>query len=285
MLTRHKLGILAVAGAACACHADLSIQPANQIPVADARVRRDGQSYNARMDGGAAQLMFDYNGSPVTVTLDGTQSYDTDGTIVAYQWLSATLAPEGGAQLPDGATMLRYAPAGAAPNWPGTAARTEVQLGEGIWSFSLWVTDDQGAISKPDTIKITVGMVVDPAVTMCAANVLSTEPAACAQCLCSQTGTQGDMCRGAVTVDKCDQKCWDLVNCVAAMCPNFQAMAAMMPPDYSCLTTNCMAYLSGSTGATPVAPCFNACTMPCMGVPFPGGGGGNGGSDSGGGGG
>jgi hypothetical protein len=175
--------------------------------------------------------------------------------------------------------MLRLVPAGAPPNWPGAAAQPQVELGEGIWSFSLWVTDNQGAVSQPDTIKITVGQVVDPAVTQCAANVLPTEPAACSMCLCSQTGTQGDMCRAAVTADKCDQSCWNLINCVAGNCPDFAKMAAMMPPDYSCLTTNCSAYLSGSTGATPATPCFTACTAECMGVSYMGGGGG--GNDSG----
>ncbi|HWW82941.1 MAG TPA: hypothetical protein VNZ26_05020, partial [Vicinamibacterales bacterium] len=174
MVTRHQVGILAVAGATLGCHADLAILPANQIPVADARVFRNGQSYNERMDGGAAELMFDYTGSPVMVTLDGSYSSDSDGSIVAYQWLSATPAPDGGTQLPDGSTMLRFVPAGAAPNWPGTAERPQVELGEGIWSFSLWVTDNRGAVSQPDTIKITVGKVVDPAFKQCADQVLST---------------------------------------------------------------------------------------------------------------
>jgi hypothetical protein len=264
MVSRHQVGILVVAGSALACHADLGILPPNLPPIADARILRDGQSYNARIDGGAAELRFDYSGSPVMVTLDGTKSYDPDGTIVAYQWLSATLAPDGGMQLPDGATMLRFVPPGAPPNWPGTAAQPQVELGQGTWSFSLWVTDNQGAVSQPDTITITVG--VDP-VKQCADNVVSTEPAACSQCLCSQS----DTCRAAVTADKCDQTCWNLVNCIAANCPDFQAMAAKM--DYSCVTANCAAYVGGSTGATPVAPCFNACTNQC--APGDGGGGGS----------
>jgi hypothetical protein len=259
-----------------ACHTDLAILPANQIPIADARVLRNGESYNARMDGGAAELKFAFSGSPVMVTLDGTHSYDPDGTIVAYRWLSGTLAGDGGAPQPsDGGTRLRFVPDGAPPNWPGTSAQPQVELGQGIWSFSLWVVDDQGAISQPDTLKITVGAVVDPLVQQCADKVLSTEPAACSQCLCSQS----DMCRAAVTADKCDQTCWNLVNCTAANCPNFPAMAAK--GDYSCLTANCSAYLGGSTGATPVAPCFNACPMECKGVSFSGGDGGAGGNDSG----
>jgi hypothetical protein len=278
MVTRYQVGVLTLTGAVLGCHTDLAILPANQIPVADARVLRNGESFNARIDGGAAELKFDFAGSPVMVTLDGTHSYDPDGTIVAYQWLSATLASsDGGAPQPsDGGTMLRFIPDGAPPNWPGTSSQPQVELGQGIWSFSLWVIDNQGAISQPDTIKITVGAVVDPAVKQCADKVLSTEPAACSQCLCSQS----DMCRAAVTADKCDQTCWNLVNCTAANCPNFPAMAAM--GDYSCLTANCAAYTGGSTGATPVAPCFNACQTECKGVPVSGGDGGGGGNDSGG---
>jgi hypothetical protein len=271
MAIRAHIAIFAAAAAASGCHADLSITPANQIPIADARVIRDGKSVNARTDGGAAALTFDFSGTPVRITLDGSHSYDPDGTIVAYHWLSATPAPEGGMPLPNDAGVLnRRIPPGAAPNWPGEVMQPQVDLGEGIWSFALWVVDDGGAISSPDTIKITIGAAVDPAVKQCADNVVSTEPPACRQCVCSQS----DKCRTAVISSACDQTCWNLVNCVAANCPNFQAMAAM--GDYSCLTTNCSAYTSGSTGATPVAPCFNACQSDCMlGGSTDGGGGGS----------
>jgi hypothetical protein len=272
MANRFHTASFAVAVGVFGCNSDLSITPANQIPVADARVIRNGVSVNGRMDGGAAALMFNLTGTSVTVTLDGSQSYDTDGTVVAYRWLSATPPPDGGiASLPDDAGVThRSVPPGAGPNWPGNVKQPPVQLGEGIWSFSLWVTDDRGAVSAPDTIKLTIGTVVDPAVQACADNVVSTEPMACRQCLCSQS----DKCRMAVTQTACDQTCWNLVNCIANNCPDFQAMAMAMPPDYSCLAANCSAYTSGSTGATPVAPCFNACTSECKGATSSDGGGG-----------
>jgi hypothetical protein len=240
------------------CHQDLSVNSANQPPVADARIIRNGQSVNGQGDGGAALLTFPFKGTPVSVTLDASQSHDPDGTITAYQWLSGTPPPEGGAELPNEAGVLhRSVPPGAPPNWPGTSVSPKVDLGEGIWSFTLWVTDNDGAISAPSTITITVGMVMNPAVQQCADAVVQTEPESCRQCLCMQSA----MCQAAVAATACDQTCWNLVNCVAAHCPDFMAMAAKM--DYSCLTANCAAYTAGSTGATPVAPCFNACMNEC----------------------
>ena len=249
---------LAFAAAVSHCGQDLSVNSSNQPPVADARILRNGQSVNGQGDGGAALLMFPFNGTPVTVRLDASQSHDPDGTITAYRWLSGTLAPEGGTDLPNEAGVLhRWVPAGAPSNWPGNSEQPQVELGEGIWSFTLWVTDNDGAISTPSTITITIGMVTNPAVQQCADAVLQTEPESCRQCICMQS----DMCRKAVVATACDQTCWNLVNCVAAHCPDFMAMAAKM--DYSCLTANCAAYTAGSTGATPVAPCFNACMNEC----------------------
>ncbi|HLK37873.1 MAG TPA: hypothetical protein VKU41_14025 [Polyangiaceae bacterium] len=264
---RLAAGILMVLSleAAFGCREDPTVKTANQSPIADARVVRDGQSVSAKMDGGAALLTFDFTGAPVPLTLDASHSYDPDGTITAYRWLSGTLAPDGGTVLPDGGVELRWLPPDAAPDWPGNTAQPQVELGQGIWYFTLWVTDNQGAVSNPDTIKITIGNVVDPVVQQCADAVVSTEPEACRQCLCKQS----DMCRAAVVATACDATCWNLVNCIAANCPNFAMMQAM--GDYSCVTANCSAYTGGASGATPVAPCFSACTSECAGGPTDGG--------------
>jgi hypothetical protein len=250
---------------------DLIIPDLKPLPTADARVIRNGQSINAQTEGGLAELTFPFSGTPVPITLDGSHSSSPDGTIVAYHWFSGTLAPEGGTELPnEGGVLHRAAPPGAPPNWPGDAEQPQVSLGEGIWSFVLWVVDSQGAISEPSTITVTVGMVTNPAVQQCADAVVQTESPSCRQCLCMQ----GAMCQTAVVATACDQTCWNLVNCIAAHCPNFAAMAKMNPPDYSCLTGNCSAYLAGSTAATPVAPCFNACMSECTGSASDGGSGG-----------
>jgi hypothetical protein len=269
-------GAVLVSGATGGCQEDPAIKPVNQIPIAEARLIRDGKSVNGETDGGAL-VEFPFDGTPVTITLDGSQSYDPDGTIVAYHWLSGTLVDGGTAPAGDAGVVHRWVPPGAPPNWPGDTAKPQVSLSEGIWSFTLWVVDNGGAISNPDTIQITVGNVVDPAVQQCADTVIASEPEACKQCVCMQ----GDKCRAAVMASACDQTCWNLVNCVAAHCPDFTAMAAK--GDYSCLTSSCSAYVGGSTGATPVAPCFNPCTTECMGGAGDGGTGDSGTEDSGGG--
>jgi hypothetical protein len=259
-------GVILVSGATGGCREDPAIKPVNQIPIADARIIRNGESVNGRMDGGAAALAFDYTGTPVTITLDASHSIDPDGTIAAYHWLSATLAPDGGIHLPDeGGVSLRWIPPGAPLNWPGDEVQPQVKLGKGSWSFDLWVTDNLGAISNPDTITITIGNVVSPEIQQCADAVVSTEPESCRQCICQQSAK----CRAAVVATACDQTCWDLVNCIAARCPDFTAMAAKM--DYSCVTNNCSAYLSGSMGAMPVGPCFTPCASECPAVMGDGG--------------
>ena len=249
---------IALAALSAGCREDPTIKPANQPPVADARVLRDGKSVNERTDGAAA-LKFDFSGTPVAITLDASKSYDSDGSITTYRWLSGNLAGDGGIPLASGmGVSRRWVPDGESPDWPDDVVAPSVELGQGIWAFTLWVIDNGGAISTPDTLRITVGSVVDPVVQQCSDHVLSTEPEACRQCVCAQS----DMCRTSVTSDVCDQTCWDLINCVASNCPDFVAMAGKM--DYSCLTANCSAFLAGVTAATPAGACFRACPTDCM---------------------
>lgn len=84
----------------------------------------------------------------VEVVLDGTGSTDSDGTIVAYKWLSATKIDGGaGREIPDGEDA----------SWPEDVAQPHVTLTKGNWSFALWVTDNKGAVSDPDTIELIIG--------------------------------------------------------------------------------------------------------------------------------
>src|SRR5262245_2713669 len=144
---RTVLVATALAAVSLGCRADPTIKPANQPPVADARVVKDGTPIDEHTDPKMPNaLKFDYSGSPITFTRAGSKSFDTDGTITAYHWLSGTLAPDGGPRLPDGGKgPLRWVPAGAAADWPADVVAPKVDLDMGIWAFSLWVVDNDGA--------------------------------------------------------------------------------------------------------------------------------------------
>jgi hypothetical protein len=120
----------------------------NRLPVAVARaLDSSGMPADSSVNHGLGPI-FPFAGKAIEVTLDGTASHDLDGTIVAYRWLSAT-SPDAGAG--------RKLPQGDEPGWPDDVKQPRVELGEGVWAFSLWVTDNQGAVSDPDTIKLIVG--------------------------------------------------------------------------------------------------------------------------------
>lgn len=96
---------------------------------------------------------FELAGDTVEVTLVGDASKDGDGHIVEYQWLSAT------SQMTDAGMALpgtRRIAEGAAVGWPADEPNPKVVLTEGVWKFSLWVTDDRGAVSQPDVVTVTV---------------------------------------------------------------------------------------------------------------------------------
>ncbi|HYF15735.1 MAG TPA: PKD domain-containing protein [Phycisphaerales bacterium] len=83
---------------------------------------------------GPDQTVTDFdNGGSETVTLDGSASADSDGTIVSYEWL-------------EGATPL--APASATPT-------LDASLPVGPHTITLRVTDDDGATAT-DTVLVTV---------------------------------------------------------------------------------------------------------------------------------
>ncbi len=75
------------------------------------------------------------------VTLDGTGSLDTDGTIVSYAWTQT---------IGTSVTLDLTVPEQPTFTAPGVGAGGE------ILTFSLEVTDDDGAISTADTVDITI---------------------------------------------------------------------------------------------------------------------------------
>lgn len=82
----------------------------------------------------------EYAGAPVTVTLDGSGSRDPDGSIVRYSWFSNDAA--------------------AAPD-PDDVVQPTLSLEMGWHSFTLWVVDDHGHTSAPDSVVVAVGVPID----------------------------------------------------------------------------------------------------------------------------
>lgn len=247
------------------CREDALIEPINITPVADARLlNADGKPIDETTDGGSAMLQIPLTGATVEVTLDGSRSHDEDGTIVTYRWLSGTAVPEdGGVDDEDGGVMAvrgRLVPKDQSASWPSDEMRPKVTLTQGVWTFTLWVTDDEGAISAPNTLQIIVGEGSDPAVAECVEQVFDSVPDACKNCVCSK----GEACRAAVVESACDEICWGLITCVATNCPDFAAMAAMMPPDYSCVNAACLDFLGGATPAMAAGDCAVQCTDECQ---------------------
>ena len=139
MSSMKILGVLLVGAALAGCHENLVFET-NNAPVADAWV--------VGFDQDVEEIAFEFDGSPVSVTLDGSRSTDSDGTVVRYTWLSGTQAPDGGAGR-------------IGPN-PDDVAQPTVELTEqGRWIFSLWVEDNQGGVSDPDIVEIVVGEVAE----------------------------------------------------------------------------------------------------------------------------
>jgi hypothetical protein len=245
------------------CRDDPVIGDTNLMPVAEARViSRTGESVDETTDGGS--LTFDFAGAPVAITLDGTHSRDPDGPNglpVHYRWLSGTLTSALAADAGSDAAAPppeRWVPPDAGPDWPADEQRPTVQLGEGIWSFTLWVADDKGSYSEPDTITVTVGSVVNPAIGQCIETVLPTVQQACKECICGVS----DTCRTAADQSVCNADCWGLVGCIRMNCPNF-----VMTMDTACVTMNCGAFLAGAAASRMVAPCVTQCESACASMP------------------
>ena len=255
--TRLSAAVLIALLAVLGCRENPIIEEPNKVPEADARVIWRDMVLDETIDAGPEGLMFEFDGTtPVEITLDGSLSTDEDGKIATYRWLSGMVAegapPEERRMVPNGD--------GA---WPPDEMKPKVTFtAAGVYSFTLWVIDDKGAKSTPDTIKITVGNAVDPAVAQCVAAVVPTVPAACSECLCGID----DTCRAAAAATACNEACWTFIRCLGEKCPNFRAMAAMM--DFSCLMANCSAeYAAGSMGATPVGTCIAMCPDECRSMP------------------
>jgi len=259
------LRLFAAAALTCfasACEESLGVPEGNRLPIARATV--------LGADGGSS-ASFDYEGSPVRITLDGSGSSDPDGKIARYRWLSGNLRTgtgaaggggsgsvpaddaDGGSDLELSAT-LRWVPDGEQPNWPADVAQPVVELGEGTFTFVLWVVDDGGAVSDPVTLQITIAAPLSTAVAACVDGAVTTVERACKVCVCGVS----DDCRAAAAQTVCGPECWGLLSCIGARCPTYMAGG-----DTSCLVSMCSAFLPGATGAQRIAPCLTSCRDSC----------------------
>jgi hypothetical protein len=145
---RRRSSFIALCVLASACRQTYVDANNNRLPVAVARaIDTSGKPVDATVNSHFGPI-YPFDGKPVEVKLDGTASNDMDGKIVGYRWLGTDVV-DGGAG--------RVAPEGQGPGWPADEVQPTVTLGEGTWSFSLWVTDDDGAISNPSEISLIVG--------------------------------------------------------------------------------------------------------------------------------
>jgi hypothetical protein len=185
-----------------------------------------------------------YDGAPVRVRLDGRGSSDRDGEIVEYIWRSAQQDADGGVQWAEGALD------------PDDVARPMLELERGRYTFVLWVKDNDGAVSEPDSVTINIG--TDP-IAQCVADSLDLVPEACLACSCGG----GEACLAATV--GCREDCWGLIRCIVQM--------GCATGDTACIIANCGPFLGGATAATAVGPCVTPCAAAC--------GEGGGGSDAG----
>lgn len=179
--------------------------------------------------------MLDYNGSPVSVTLDGSASSDPDGTIATYRWLSGNDAPDGGI--------------GRGGVDPADETSPTVMLGAGTWEFTLFVIDNEGGVSKPATVAIQVGNDLPAEVVACIGAADPVIADDCKQCVCSID----DACRDLFVA--CDEPCWTFYTCVENNCRSLTTSPDDADALADCARANCMAFFGGVGPWIPLETC------------------------------
>jgi hypothetical protein len=162
---------LVLAGVACK-----DTETANAPPKAVVEVLLDGDVVNTAMP-------IPYEGDPVELVLSGSKSEDTDGTVAKYEWLRTDVP----------ASVRNGTADGGAPfeGDPDAREQATVVLDQGSYRFTLFVTDDDGAIGVPASVafSIEVASLYDPDPACVAAYE---EPVAgCEPCVCSPPEMNG----------------------------------------------------------------------------------------------
>jgi hypothetical protein len=237
-----SLLVLLTAGASSSCRDTplaVNVRANNKTPVANA----------------GENQMLDFDGAPVTVTLDASLSTDSDGTIVEYRWLSG-LDVDGGV-------------IGRGGIDPDDEVSPTLTLGAGTWEFTLFVIDNEGEVSSPDTVTIQVGSALPPKVAACVETAAPSIADDCKLCVCQID----DMCRELFT--PCDDACWTFYTCVENNCRD---ITSQVPVDINaardCTVANCSDLFAGVGPWIPLEMCVRneACATMCsdsvQGVPF-----------------
>jgi hypothetical protein len=233
---RSTVSFIALCVLASGCRKTYVDASTNRLPLAVARaIDASGKPVDSTVNAGLGPI-YPFNGEPVAVTLDGTASSDMDGKIVEYRWLGTELL-DGGAG--------RIAPAGEQSSWPADVAQPILRLGEGTWSFSLWVTDDEGAISNPSEIDLIIGDAPEfdagPPKVMCmgmTCDPMVTLPGAAAPSLGCCDMDSGGACGAVVdTMGACEavnQPGTDDPSCPSAMSSAGTMIVGCCKPDKKC---------------------------------------------------
>jgi hypothetical protein len=164
-----------LAGSACS---DFDIE--NKPPVPKAKVLINGAPPTPGMD-------IPYMGAPIAVTLDGSESIDPDGHITSFRWLRNATQAE---RYPEG-NDPKAMPFPAVAGDPAPTVTSTVMLGEGEYSFSLWVTDDRKMVGGPSIVSFTIKTPSNymPDAT-CSAGYMN-DSMDCKDCVCSPNSTTG----------------------------------------------------------------------------------------------
>jgi hypothetical protein len=184
------LVVSGTAGVACK-----DIETTNMPPKAVVEVLIDGDAVDTK-------LPIPYEGSPIEVVLSGKHSVDADGTIAKYQWVRTDIPASVRNGTADGGVAFE--------SDPGNGQTATVMLGEGSYRFTLFVTDDDGAIGTPVSASFSIATIV----------LFEADPA----CVATYEGVNAD-CESCVCAPQAMNGCLDLANnCLDNADPMFSTL-------------------------------------------------------------